>query len=164
MTKKETQAVYYRRHRRRLLKKAAAYRRQNRIRIRIRQQRYRRQHPQRFAAYQQQWNATPANRLLSLWFGAAKRAKADLRLRYSLVSKPPTHCACCGKKLDYSVGRGRNNRDDSPSLDRHNNAEGYTLENTEVVCWRCNHVKGDATPHELDVVAQYARLRWGKFR
>lgn len=71
-----------------------------------------------------------------------------------LVANPPTHCACCRKKLDYSTGRGLDKRD-SPSLDRWDNSQGYTLENTKVICYRCNELKRDATLAEMKVIVRY---------
>lgn len=74
---------------------------------------------------------------------------------YTLLLRVPTHCQCCGNAMEYTVGRGLAGRRKSPSLDRLENDKGYTLENTRVVCYRCNEVKGDAVAIELKVVLAY---------
>jgi hypothetical protein len=95
--------------------------------------------------------------------GAAYRARQKgfefAEALRDLVEEPPRNCACCGKSFDFTVGKGRNHRgrDDSPSLDRVNSAEGYTSRNTAVICYRCNRIKTDATADELMTVARYMR-------
>jgi len=147
-SKKEIDAGYYKRHRTKTLRKAAKYRRKNRRKILTWQRRNHRAVYQRFMAQ-------PKNRVLYLYKKAILRGHPfDVRLRYVLVANPPTHCGCCGKQLDYSTGRGINKRD-SPSLDRWDNSQGYTLENTRVICYRCNELKRDATLAELETVVRY---------
>jgi hypothetical protein len=90
----------------------------------------------------------------------AERAGLEFHPELSevLASNPPTHCACCGFEFDYTTvyDRGfRHNR--APSLDRVDNSRGYTLDNVAVICTRCNLIKSDATPDELETVAAYAR-------
>lgn len=62
-------------------------------------------------------------------------------------------CAFCGIALRTNGKLGR----DSASLDRLLCDEGYTPENTVLACWRCNNLKRDATPEELEQLA--ANLR-----
>ncbi len=148
--KKEIDATYYKRHRAHLLRVAKLYRRKNRRKILAWQRRNHR------AAYQR-FMAKPKNRMLYLYKKAILRGHPfEIRLRYVLVENPPTHCACCGKKLDYSTGRGTDKRD-SPSLDRWDNSQGYTLENTKVICYRCNELKRDASLDEMKVVVRYMK-------
>jgi len=49
----------------------------------------------------------------------------------------PNTCPCCYATLSQ------------PSLDRVDNSKGYTKNNIQVICWRCNNVKkdGDSTLH-----------------
>ncbi len=148
MTKKQIDADYYRRHRSERLQKAAVYRRKNHKKIIELQRRNHR-------AVYQKFMAKPTNRMLYLYKKAILRGHPfELRVRYVLVANPPTHCACCEKQLDYSTGRGFNKRD-SPSLDRWDNSRGYTLDNTRVVCYRCNELKRDATLDEIKNLVRY---------
>ena len=80
----------------------------------------------------------------------------ELRVKYMLRANPPTHCACCQKVLDYSVGRGYDKRD-SPSLDRWDNTKGYILGNVRVVCFRCNELKRDGTLKEFKNLVRYMK-------
>ena len=80
----------------------------------------------------------------------------ELRVKYMLRANPPTHCACCQKVLDYSVGRGYDTRD-SPSLDRWDNTKGYILGNVRVVCFRCNELKRDGTLKEFKNLVRYMK-------
>lgn len=107
--------------------------------------------------------ADPSLRMQTILQGARSRSKKnniqfDEQLFSILMGTPPTYCACCNKKLDYSTGRGTD-RWDSPSLDRFDNNGGYTVNNTFVLCWKCNHVKSDSTAEELETVAAYVRSK-----
>lgn len=73
------------------------------------------------------------------------------------ISNPPTHCFCCGCSLDYSIGRGRNNRHGSPSFDRVDNSKGYAVSNVRVICMRCNNKKSDLTLLEVEALFNYMK-------
>ncbi len=47
--------------------------------------------------------------------------------------------------------------DRAPSLDRFDPAKGYTVANVKVLCWRCNMLKNNAKPEELEAVVAYMR-------
>lgn len=73
-------------------------------------------------------------------------------------------CQCCGALLQLEFtnaemrkvnGRLWNPR--SPSIDRVNNAKGYTRNNIAVVCWNCNHRKTDLTLDDLAMLERYIR-------
>ena len=110
--------------------------------------------------YDRMHASIPKNRMERLARGARRRAKIknvpfDDELIKALGENPPTNCKCCGRVLDYSLGRGNNKRDLSPSLDCTIPARGYTVKNVVVLCMRCNDLKKDATPEELRIVADY---------
>lgn len=71
---------------------------------------------------------------------------------------PATHCRCCNRELDYTT-RKKSGLSRSPSLDRVDNSKGYTVENTRVICLRCNRLKGDATANELRFLVAYMEER-----
>lgn len=155
MSSRESCAAYYRRHRDEILRRVAAYRKKNKKRILRWQRAYAKRNPKRFRASYRKYYATPKNRMVTLFTHATQRGRPyDLRLKYLLMANPPSHCACCQKLLDYSVGRGQDKKD-SPSLDRWDNSKGYTLDNTHVVCYRCNELKRDATLSELKLLVRY---------
>lgn len=145
--KRATDAAYRRNNRDALLAKGKAYRESDAGRQWIRE-------------YQAEYYARPDKRMRLLVLCAFKRAARkgmayDEGLLPALEESPPRQCGCCGKALDYRMGKGRNVRDDSPSLDRFDNAQGYTLANVRVICMRCNDVKGSATLVEIETVAAY---------
>src|SRR5262245_36756659 len=108
-------------------------------------------------AKQREWYlkcaSMPKHRMQNLIGKAKGRARRKWLVFYDglaliLKETPPTHCKCCQRKFDYSLGKGHN-KGRSPSLDRVDNSDGYTLLNTAVICRRCNTLKGDATLAEL---------------
>lgn len=70
------------------------------------------------------------------------------------------NCECCGKKLDIEFKVNKKFNDNSPSMDRVDPNNGYTKENTAILCWRCNKHKQDATSQELRIIADFMDV-WG---
>jgi hypothetical protein len=68
----------------------------------------------------------------------------------------PDVCPVLGMKLEWSNGKGPL-QDDSPSIDRVNPHGGYTIDNVQVISWRANHLKSDATLDELEKITSYYR-------
>ena len=66
----------------------------------------------------------------------------------------PTHCPVLGIELHYGRGRGLR-QPDSASLDRRDTTKGYVPGNVEIVSWRANDLKGDATLDELKKLVAY---------
>jgi hypothetical protein len=104
--------------------------------------------------------ATPRGRMTFLASQARMRAIRkglvfERDLFEHLRSNAPRYCACCGCVLDYRMGRGKNNRQESPSLDRRDNAKGYTIENVRVICMSCNETKKNLTIRDLLMLLAY---------
>ncbi len=74
-----------------------------------------------------------------------------------VLANLPTNCPCCKKEFDLSPPNGRGRRDRKPSLDRFDPEQGYTKENTKIICARCNMIKSDGTAEEHDNVSVYMR-------
>lgn len=114
------------------------------------------------AKHRKEYRARPTVRIKQLLHVARSRARKrgiefDAALFDAITPSPPSACPCCGKDLDYSMGRGWKDRQHSPSLDRFDNALGYVVGNVNVICQRCNLIKGDATVAELESVLAYTR-------
>jgi hypothetical protein len=99
------------------------------------------------------WQArNPARVLLN---GARFRARRKGRA-FSLTTADVEHmlheagtrCGGCGGEMVARSGRG-------PSLDRIDNAQGYTPDNVAVMCKACNTAKGVLTGAELLRLAQF---------
>lgn len=56
-----------------------------------------------------------------------------------------THCYYCGRKLDYSFGKKKNSKSNSPTLDRINGENELTINNVRIICHSCNSTKRDRT-------------------
>lgn len=72
-----------------------------------------------------------------------------------------SHCECCNAEFDLRGARGRGGpggpSNESPSIDRLVPEEGYVHGNVAIICWRCNNLKRDASPEELERVAKWMR-------
>lgn len=68
----------------------------------------------------------------------------------------PESCPVFGIPLKQSAG-GRS--PSSPSLDRIDASKGYVKGNIEVISWRANDLKKDATPEELVQLSAYVQAR-----
>lgn len=112
------------------------------------------------AASQQRYQLNVAAHLLK---NAERRAKEkdlpfDLELLDIVI---PTHCPILGIKL--RVGNGRpGGFDNSPSLDRIVPELGYVIDNVEVISYRANRLKSDATSEELTKIAKYMKRKRDK--
>jgi hypothetical protein len=70
----------------------------------------------------------------------------------------PECCPVLGIKLCPSVGKGRkdiNLLDASPSIDRIDSSKGYTKDNVQVISFRANNLKKDATAGEIQALVDY---------
>lgn len=124
------------------------------------------------------WNEDPIRRLEKLVEGAFVRARkknlpfdegllffllgskvSEKPIDCGLRSEPPRYCGCCRVFLDYAVprlrGRGRMSSEKSPSLDRIDPKGGYTIGNVAVICVRCNRLKSNGTPEDLEKLLRY---------
>lgn len=70
------------------------------------------------------------------------------------------NCPCCGIAFDVQPKFDGLKNDASPSVDRIQPARGYVQGNVALLCWRCNNLKRDATPDELQRVVDWMRSVW----
>ena len=86
------------------------------------------------------------------------------------IDARPT-CECCGRTLNIGANdkakrvtcpaKTGQKDDASPSMDRIRPERGYTADNIAILCWRCNNLKRDATPTELNTVTDWLWTVWG---
>jgi hypothetical protein len=89
----------------------------------------------------------------TMWLGARRRAREN-GLEFSIsASDIVVQDICPALGISMFVTRGKRT-DNSPTLDRIDNAKGYILGNIIVVSWRANRIKSDATPQELLAIAR----------
>lgn len=71
----------------------------------------------------------------------------------------PKNCPVLGMQLRYGTGgEGWTRVDASASLDQIVPQGGYILGNIQIISWRANRIKNDATPGELRLLADYIEL------
>ncbi len=58
-------------------------------------------------------------------------------------------CWICGCELDWSVGTKGKAKPNSPTLDRINNDSVLTLDNVQIICYRCNMAKSTMSMDEF---------------
>jgi len=73
----------------------------------------------------------------------------------------PEFCPVFGIRLESGFGMGRgiglDQRDRAPSVDRIDNAKGYTKDNIIIVSYRANRLKSDARVEEIETLAKFYR-------
>jgi hypothetical protein len=96
-----------------------------------------------------------------MWNAAAKRARKK-GLPFSLtlddIPKIPEFCPVLGFKMSRSYGEGGVTFN-SPTLDRIIPELGYVPGNVDVISQRANVIKNDASPEEVQMVADYMRKK-----
>lgn len=64
----------------------------------------------------------------------------------------PKYCPLLGIPLISGIGLGKPLKN-SPTLDRKDNSKGYTKDNIQIISYRANTIKNDASLHELERIA-----------
>jgi hypothetical protein len=100
--------------------------------------------------------------LQNMLWDTRKRAKAkglehDLDYEY-LMSIYIKTCNITGELLLWERGHGKP-QENSPSLDRLDPRKGYTKDNVWLISYRMNRIKNDATPDELELIAERLRAK-----
>lgn len=89
-----------------------------------------------------------------LWKNARTRAEKK-GIEFALTMDDvviPEACPVLGFELIHGHASGKDN---SPSIDRRDNSEGYTPANIQVISNRANRIKNDATIDELRRIITY---------
>lgn len=99
----------------------------------------------------------PAKYLISRTKASAQRRGLVFAISEEDLGALPVHCPILGMELKYAaVGIG--NKDPAlASIDRIDNSAGYIRGNVVVVSLRANMLKRDATPDELQRLADFYR-------
>lgn len=64
----------------------------------------------------------------------------------------PVTCPVLGIPLKFNRGKPE---DDSYSIDRINSSIGYTIDNIEVISYRANRLKSDASNNEINLLSTH---------
>ena len=90
----------------------------------------------------------------TIWKGAKQRAKRQgVPFDINICDiKIPEYCPVLGIKIQQGIGQ---NVDASPSLDKIIPSKGYVKGNIQVISWRANSIKRDASLEEIKSVVKY---------
>ena len=106
---------------------------------------------------------TPENRMRALVASLKCRTtKQNIKceitadILYKLFCDQKGRCAQTGIVLDFSYGHGKKRILTSPSIDRKNPGEPYTVENVQLVCLFYNLAKNNSTDSEIWELMQEA--------
>jgi hypothetical protein len=73
----------------------------------------------------------------------------------------PEHCPVIGIAFNWASQEDNPDVMSRPSIDRIRPGGGYTLDNVQIISFRANMIRGNATPAELRAVADYMELFHG---
>jgi hypothetical protein len=111
-------------------------------------------------AYQRSRRQNFDYRLKMLVNASKQRAKEKGRLHTITVEDVKAiypvdgRCPIFGVKLEFN---GAGFRDNSPSIDRIDSSQGYTLDNIQVISWKANRIKGAASLEDLETLVAYLK-------
>lgn len=119
------------------------------------------QHAKRTQRYGGNYDAIAENPELRSYLGRRLTAKRNNALQKGIpfdltisdLYPLPKTCPVLGIPLSYGGGHGA--ADDSMALDRIDPSKGYVKGNVVMVSQRANRIKNDATPEELQKVAEF---------
>lgn len=100
--------------------------------------------------------AHQADPRVSMWKAAKQRSRKknlvfDIEIDDIIV---PEVCPVFGTPFSFGIGRACST---SPTLDRKDSTKGYVKDNVQVISWRANDLKKDATIEELQAIVEYMR-------
>jgi hypothetical protein len=108
-----------------------------------------------------EWLQIPVNRLKSILNQAKTRCKknqTEFAITVEDLLPIPEYCPVYGIKLNYNGNKGqRGFVNDSPSIDRIDPSKGYIKGNVQIISWRANRIKSDATIQELEQLVTFLK-------
>jgi hypothetical protein len=143
MVSKEYFRDYYRRNRARYLAKAKKWKKDN--------PEARKQHVRAHSAVRRARKTTPEGRAIELWRAASKRGY-EFTITKEFVTdlvRKATTCPYTGVPFDFTLLAKGVRNPWAPSLDRVDNAKGYTPDNVEIVSTWYNVAKSDWAPRDM---------------
>jgi len=68
------------------------------------------------------------------------------------IAEKTSYCKYCNNKLDYDTKYGKRKnipKENNPTIDRINGEKILTVDNVEIICWKCNTTKLNRTEEEF---------------
>jgi hypothetical protein len=124
----------------------------------------RRKTPEKQLAYARKYQAKRRESFeyrLQMLINASKQRAALKHIKHTLTldelkSIYPTDNKCPVFGVELKFGDA-GFRDNSPSIDKIDPSKGYTLDNVQVISWRANRLKADATIQELELLLSFMK-------
>ena len=87
----------------------------------------------------------------------AKKVPKELRRKLLDIIELPDVCPALGVPLNYAgTGQeGWSRKDDSASIDRIDSSLGYVEGNMQIISWKANRIKSNATEEEVFMVGEF---------
>ena len=99
-----------------------------------------------------------ARRIISIVRHRAKKYGLKFSLTPESLLPLPRHCPVLGHVLTYLAPVISKKKSPSrATLDRIDNKKGYVLGNVQIISWRANRIKTDATVGEMTAVLKYMK-------
>ena len=102
---------------------------------------------------------SPHPKFIRRLFSTARYRAKQKNVEFSITIEDlviPSVCPVFGIPLIPTIGTGARNAS-TPSVDRRNNAEGYTKDNTCIISFKANQYKGDMTIAEVEALLKYMK-------
>ena len=150
--KKARDRDYYLRNRTRVIERSAAHQKANKAQKNENNKRWRERHATQMNDAVKDWRIR--NPEANMVYGARERAK-KLGVECTITKEDiqiPDRCPVFGFILERGNGR---KKDNSPSLDRIDNNDGYVPGNIVVVSWLANRLKSNATMDQLKAIVRF---------
>jgi hypothetical protein len=138
-----------------------AWRAKNTQKARESTKKWRAENPEKIKAQKTAWMKKPENRVRHI-LGQAKRRAVEKGLEFSITMDDllplPVVCPVLGVTINYEGNQGKRGFvNDSPSIDRIDSSIGYVKGNVQLICWRANRIKSDATIDELQALLDFMK-------
>lgn len=109
------------------------------------------------------YNRMKVNNPIKLMLGIKRREAKKRGIAFDLTVEDitlPEFCPVLGIRLAPVGGTASNGcRDSATTLDRFDPKKGYTKENVQVISFRANRIKNDATLEELERIVAWMRSK-----
>lgn len=172
--RKEHHVIYYKNNKEKLQEYQTSYRKnnkekikkvkqkwyeENKERLKAKMKEYNLKFPEKIAETRRKWaDKNVEKRMLRSSKSRAIRDNILFNLEVSDIMVP-SKCPILNMELKHNNRKSA--KYNSPSLDRIDNNKGYIKGNIQVISYRANTMKGDATPQELLQFAYWVLLTYG---
>jgi hypothetical protein len=141
-------------------KKARDWYKENSDKAKAHTQKWRESNPDKIKEHKKIWMQKPENRVKHILTQAKRRAKfknMPFDISINDLFPLPSVCPVFGIEINYEGTKAKGFVDDSPSIDRIDSAKGYIKGNVQIISWRANRIKSDASLHELEAILKYVK-------